>query len=72
MREKFTTRVDASTLAALRDLAKAEGRQLQELVDEALTDLIEKRRLGRPCAHVMEVYQRSHAHYAELYKKLAR
>ncbi|MBX9946250.1 MAG: hypothetical protein K2Y40_19405 [Reyranella sp.] len=71
MRKKFTTRVDAGTLAAMRDLAKAEGRQLQELLDEALTDLIEKRRLGRPRAHVVEVYRRSHARYAELYKKLA-
>ena len=39
--------------------------------DEALADLIEKRRLGRPRAHVMEAYQRSHARYGELYKKLA-
>ncbi len=71
MHKKFTTRVDARTLAELRELAKAEGRQLQELVDEALSDLVEKRRLGRPRAHVMEVHQRSHARYAELYKKLA-
>ncbi len=71
MREKFTTRVDARTLAAVRRLAKNEGQQLQALVDEALTDLIEKRRLGRPRAHVMDAYQRSHVRYCELYKKLA-
>ncbi len=70
-REKFATQVNAKTLAAVRRLAEKEGRQLQALVDEALTDLIEKRRLGRPRAHVMDAYQRSHARYGELYKKLA-
>jgi len=71
MREKFTITVDAKTLAAVRRLAENEGRQLQSLVDEALTDLIEKRRLELPRVHVMGAYQRSHARYGELYKKLA-
>ncbi len=71
MREKLTTRVAAKTLVVLRHFAKVERRQPQELVDEALTDLIEKHRLGRPRAHIMDAYQRSHARYGELYKKLA-
>ena len=70
-REKFATQVNAKTLAALRRLADKEGRQLQTLVDEALADLLEKRRIGRPRTHVMEAYQKSHARYGELYKKLA-
>ncbi|NBC14300.1 MAG: hypothetical protein GVY09_13360 [Gammaproteobacteria bacterium] len=70
-REKFATQVNAETLAAIRSLAKAEGRQLQALVDEALADLIEKRRQARPRGHVMAAYQASHEKYAELYKKLA-
>jgi hypothetical protein len=70
-REKFATQVNAKTLAALRRLADKEGRQLQALVDEALADLLEKRRTGRPRTHVMDAYQRSHARYSELYKKLA-
>ncbi|MCY4382132.1 MAG: hypothetical protein OXE44_03155 [Nitrospinae bacterium] len=56
---------------ARRDLARSEGRQLQSLVDEALADLIEKRSGSRPRAHVMAVYQASHARYAPLYKKLS-
>jgi hypothetical protein len=52
-------------------LAKSEGRQLQELADEALADLLEKRRLGRPRAHVMAAYQASHEKFGPLYKKLA-
>jgi hypothetical protein len=70
-REKFATQVNAKTLAAVRRLAEKEGRQLQALIDEALTDLLEKRKLGRPRAHVMAAYRRSHARYGELYKKLA-
>lgn len=70
-REKFATQVDSQVLATVRDLAKSEGRQLQALVDEALADLIEKRRQGRPRRHVMEAYQASHGRFGDLYKKLA-
>lgn len=71
VREKFATQVDAELLGNLRALAKAEGRQLQSLVDEALADLLEKKNASRPRAHVMNVYQASHEDYARLYKKLA-
>jgi Flp pilus assembly protein TadB len=70
-REKFATQVNAEILATVRSLAKTEGRQLQALVDEALADLIEKRKQARPRAHVMAAYQASHEKYAALYKKLA-
>ena len=70
-REKFATQVNSEVLAAVRNLAQSEGRQLQALVDEALTDLLEKRRGSRPRAHVMAVYQASHERFAPLYKKLA-
>ncbi len=70
-REKFATQVNSEILAALRTLAKSEGRQLQALVDEALADLLEKRRLGRPRTHVMAAYQASHGKFGPLYKKLA-
>ncbi len=70
-REKFATQVDAEILRSVRDLAKSEGRQLQVLIEEALADLIEKRKTARPRAHVMAAYQASHATFAPLYKKLA-
>jgi hypothetical protein len=70
-REKFATQVDAEILAAVRALAQKEGRQIQALVDEALADLIEKRRQGRARAHVMAAYQASHERFAPLYRKLA-
>jgi hypothetical protein len=41
-REKFATQVAPEILSDLRHLAASEGRQLQALVDEALSDLLEK------------------------------
>jgi len=71
IREKFATQVNAELLSAVRGLAKAEGRQLQALVDEALADLIEKRKHERPRGHVMDAYRASRAKRETLYKKLA-
>jgi hypothetical protein len=71
-REKFATQVDPTILASVRSLAQQEGRQLQALVEEALADLIEKRRQARPRASVMAAYHGSHEPYGELHRKLAR
>ncbi len=38
---------DPDLIEAVRELAREEGRQVPALVDEALADLIEKRRLGK-------------------------
>ena len=70
-REKFATQVDAQILATVRSLAQKEGRQLQALVDEAFSDLIEKHRNARPRPHVMGEYLASHEKYGPLYRKLA-
>jgi hypothetical protein len=70
-REKFATQVNSEILSVVRDLARNEGRQLQALVDEALADLVEKRRQGKPRAHVMAAYQASHEKFGSLYEKLA-
>jgi len=72
IREKFATQVNSEILATIRRIAKTEGRQLQSLVDEALTDLIEKRKNIRPRPHVMGAYLASHDKYEELYKKLTK
>ena len=71
IREKFATQVNSEILSAVRSLAEKEGRQLQVLVEEALVDLIEKRKKANPRAHVMGAYLASHDKYASLYKKLA-
>jgi hypothetical protein len=70
-RRKFATQVDTDILSAVRTLAHEEGRQLQALVDEALSDLVEKHRQARPRPHVMGAYHTSHEKFGSLYKKLA-
>ena len=72
IREKFATQVNAEILSAIRAIAKQEGRQLQALVEEALADLIEKRKQARPRPRVMAAYLASHDTYDELYKTLAK
>ena len=71
VREKFATQVDAKVLRKVRKLAEQEGRQLQALVEEALTDLIEKRMGDKPRASIMTAYLSSIERYGALYKKLA-
>jgi hypothetical protein len=71
-REKFATQVNSEILAAVRMLAQNEGRQLQALVDEALADLVGKRKNARPRAQVMAAYLASLDKYGDLYKKLAK
>ena len=71
-REKFATQVNSEILAAIRALSVAEGRQLQAVVEEALSDLIEKRKKANPRAHVMAAYLASHERYGPLYTKLAK
>jgi hypothetical protein len=58
-------------LQPIRTLAQSEGRQIQALVDEALADLIEKRKQSKPRATVMATYLASHEKFRVLYKKLA-
>ena len=70
-REKFATQVNSEILSTVRNLAQAEGRQLQALIDEALADLVEKRKQGKPRTNVMAAYQASHEKFGPLYKKLA-
>ena len=70
-RAKFATQVNSEILVEVRMLAEKEGRQLQALVDEALADLIEKRKKSTPRPHVMGAYLASHEKYGPLYKKLA-
>ena len=71
VREKFATQVNAEILRSVRQIAQSEGRQIQALMDEALADLIEKKKQGSPRSRVMAAYQSSHESFAPLYKKLA-
>jgi hypothetical protein len=70
-KQKFATQVAPELLDAVKGIAKEEGRQVQSLIDEALADLVEKRRLAKPRRHVLAAYRASIEPYGKLYKKLA-
>ncbi|MCW5943211.1 MAG: hypothetical protein KIS66_13330 [Fimbriimonadaceae bacterium] len=71
-KQKFATQVDADLLAMTRQIAESEGRQLQSIVEEALLDLVEKRKRDRPRANVLAHYEASLAQFGSLYERLAR
>lgn len=71
-REKFATQVDTELLGKVREIAHAEGRQIQAVVEEALADLIEKHQQSKPRRHIMAHYQSSIAPFGPLYERLAK
>jgi predicted transcriptional regulator len=71
-REKLVTQVDTEVLTAVLALAEKEGRDLQDIVEEALRDLVDKHQAtAAPRAHVVAAYESSHVQFGSLYKKLA-
>lgn len=70
-REKFATQVDSALLGSVRDLAKAEGRQIQAVVEDALRAHVEARTGRQGREHVMAAYLESTERYSGLYQKLA-
>lgn len=71
-REKFATQMDSALLADLRALAKAEGRQLQSLVEEAVGKLIEARQETKAEPDFAMLMKRNHDRYAGVFEKLAK
>ena len=72
-RKKFATQVDSALLESVRNLAKAEGRQIQAVVEDALRQHLEakKNASGRGREHVMAAYLESTERFSGLYEKLA-
>ena len=73
-REKFATQVDSALLESVRNLAKAEGRQIQAVVEDALRQHLEakKNASGRGREHVMVAYLESTERFSGLYEQLAK
>lgn len=63
-REPFASDINSEILAAVRSHAKSERRQLDDLLDEAFADLIEKRKKRKSRSHVMEAYLASQENMA--------
>jgi len=70
-REKFSSQVDELILADARALAHSQGRQFQAILEEALTEYLERHQTEHPRAHVMEAFGLSMDEFDDLYQKLA-
>lgn len=69
---KFATQADPQVLEEVRAIAAREGKQLQNVIDEALRDFIEKRKRGKPRPEVLTALGESLAEYDALYRELAK
>lgn len=70
--QKFATQANAKVLADVRAIAAKEGKHLQAIVDEALRDLVEKRKRGAPRAAVLTAFGESLSEFDALYAQLAK
>tara|TARA_R110002110_G_scaffold4877_4_gene24672 strand:- start:10432 stop:10656 length:225 start_codon:yes stop_codon:yes gene_type:complete len=72
IRQKFASQADAELLEQMREMAKAEGRQFQAVVEDAFRDYIARKSGAHPRAEVMSHFRESVRRNAELYKRLAK
>ena len=68
----FSTQAEEKLLKEVRKIAKVEGKKLYALINEALTDLVEKRKHGAPRKEVLAKFEASLKEYDSLYEKLAK
>ena len=69
---KFASQADPNLLEELKAIAKSEGRQLQALLEEALKDLVEKKRGSQMRPTVRAALERTLRERDWLYKQLSK
>ena len=68
----FTSQAEEKLLKEVKNIAKLEGKKLYALINEALNDLVEKRKQGTPRKKVLTEFEASLSEYGSLYEKLAK
>ena len=71
-RTKFATQIDEAILLDIRRLAKDEGRQIQSIIEEVLTALIEDRRKHNIRPDVLAAIDDCNERYGPLLRELAK
>lgn len=71
-RGKLSSQAAPEVLAALRQIAESQGRQLLAVLDEALRDYIDRQQTQRPRRHVMASFASSLDEFDSLYRELAK
>jgi len=72
VRETFSSEAAPEVLDALRQIAEAQGRQFEAVLDEALRDYIDRQQKERPRRHVMDSFASSLDEFDSLYRELAK
>ncbi|MFV1961433.1 MAG: hypothetical protein ACC658_06320 [Acidimicrobiia bacterium] len=70
--QKFSSQAKPELLDEVRALAAAEGRQFQAVLDEALTEWVERKKGEGPRPEVIAQLKASIARHRKLYEDLAR
>jgi len=70
-REKFSSQLDPDLLSAVREYAQNNGRQFQSVLEQALSEYLDRHLTARPRTHVMEALGLSINEFDDLYQKLA-
>ena len=68
----LSAELDARLVAELRTLAESEGRQVASVIEQALTEFLDRRQQPQARPHVLEKYRESLATFGPLYERLAR
>lgn len=69
---KFASQADPQILDELKAIAKADGRQLQALMEDAFRDFVEKRRANQMRPAVQAALERTLRERDWLYQQLAK
>ncbi|MBS0423215.1 MAG: hypothetical protein JSR71_02020 [Proteobacteria bacterium] len=70
--KKFSSQAAPEVLTALRKIAESEGRPIQEILDEALREYIERKEKGQPRRQAMDAFAQSLNEFDQLYRELAK
>lgn len=70
--EESSSQAAPEILSALRKIAESEGRPMQELLDEALREYIERKEKCQPRRQTMDAFAQSLSEFDQLYRELAK
>ena len=71
-REKFSSQAPPELLAAMREIARKEGRHFQAILEDALREYVDNSTSGKPRASVMAQFRASVQRNSRLGELLAR
>ncbi len=70
--ERFSSQAAPEVLNSLRKIAESEGRPIQEILDEALREYIERKEKEQPRRQAMDAFAQSLSEFDQLYRELAK